>query len=339
MPGPLISVLITCYNLGSYLDEAVESVLSQTYRDFEILIIDDGSTEPETVRLLADYVRPHTTVFTIEHRGLAAARNYLIERASGDYLCSLDADDKLHPEYFQKAIRCFEAEPSLTFVSSWVQHFGTDDFLWRRDACELPDLLAEDTVMTPALVRRDAVLAVGGFDERMPAQGDEDWDLWLTLVERGCRGRILPEALFFYRQRVGSMSRRCTAGQTHVDLVRYLVRKHRESYARHIRDVLLRKERLISELLRSNDRLEIDLWSRLRPELERRRTELAQMQRRLDEHGRVGMAQPDTMADEALANLTYEVEALRQSWSWRMTAPLRWLYEVVLPSGLRRGRG
>ena len=96
--APRISVIVPCYNLGAYLDEAVKSVLAQTYQDFEILIVDDGSTDPVTISLLDHYAQPKTTVFRTSNQKLAAARNFLIARARGTYLCALDADDKLHPQ-------------------------------------------------------------------------------------------------------------------------------------------------------------------------------------------------------------------------------------------------
>lgn len=345
MSAPRISVIIPCFNLGAYLDEAVDSVFGQTFQDFEILIVDDGSTDPETRRLLSGYRRPRTAVFRTENRGLAAARNFLIQRARGEYLCALDADDKLHPRYFERAIARFDEDPSLTFVSTWLETFGEEQWVWRHERCDLAALLAEDTVMTAALVRRQAVLAVGGYDERMPAQGDEDWDLWISLVKGGYRGVIIPETLFYYRRRPGSMSTVCAGGQTHLDLVQYLVRKHRDAYPEHLLDVLLWKEGYISDLRRANVRLEHDVETRLRPEVERRRAEVERLERRLAQAragaiaGAVGpgaAAGPD--ADGELRRLRDEVAALRASRSWRLTAPLRAGYELVRRAARQGGR-
>src|SRR5579862_7046804 len=104
MTQPRVSVIVPCYNLGEYLDEAVESVLAQTYQDFEILIVDDGSTNDKTRTILSNYARPRTTVYRTPNRGLAAARNFLVARARGEYLCALDADDKLHPTFLEKTV-------------------------------------------------------------------------------------------------------------------------------------------------------------------------------------------------------------------------------------------
>lgn len=279
---PRVSVIVPCFNLGAFLDEAVDSVLTQTFQDFEILIIDDGSTDPETVSLLSDYRRPKTTVFRTPNRGLAAARNYLIDRAQGMYLCALDADDRLHPEFLARTVSVLDADPSLSFASPHLQMFGDEEGIWPDvDRCDLETLLGDDTVITPALVRRDAVVAVGGYDERMPSQGDEDWELWITLVEAGHRGTILPDVLFFYRRRPGSMCVECTSGQTHVDLVHYIVRKHRASYRAHLLPVLLWKEGVISDLRRLNVELETEIAGRLLPTIERRRDELRDLQRTL----------------------------------------------------------
>ena len=87
---PKVSVIIPCYNLGQYLDEAVESVLSQTFQDFEIVIVDDGSTDPATQVLLADYHRPRTRLIRAPHAGVSAARNLAIANSDGAYLCALD---------------------------------------------------------------------------------------------------------------------------------------------------------------------------------------------------------------------------------------------------------
>jgi glycosyltransferase involved in cell wall biosynthesis len=350
---PKVSVIVPCFNLGQYLDEAVDSVLAQTCQDFEILIVDDGSTDPDTRRILDGYARPKTTVFRTPNCGLAAARNFLLARAQGEYLCALDADDKLHPRFLETTLAVLERDPSFAFVSSRLQMFGDENRTWPdEDRCDLAALLCDDTVITAALVRRQAVLAVGGYDEQMPHPGNEDWDLWISLVEAGYTGVILPEILFFYRRRPGSMCVQCTTGQTRLDLMEYLVRKHAKSYGAHLLDVLLWKEGHISNLRRINVQLEAELAAYLAPTVTRRRAELQELRAKLQqarrdeaEHDR---SQRFTALDDQLAQLSAEfgalraeyrrclaeVAALRASASWRITSPLRSVYDV-----LRRLRG
>jgi GT2 family glycosyltransferase len=334
---PRVSVIIPCYNLGQYLDEAVESVLSQTCQDFEILVVDDGSTDPATQALLADYRRPKTRVIQVAHGGLAAARNVGVANTTGVYLCALDADDRLDPTYFEKAIPVLDADPSIAFVSCWLRTFGDEEWEWKPERCDLPTLLWEDTVLTAALVRREAVIAIGGYDMAMPVQGDEDWDLWLTLVERGYRGVILPEALFNYRRRAGSMSTVCWYGKGHLPLASYRVAKHRETYQTHLFDVLLHQDAETSALLRQNDEIERCITSKLEPALALRREELATLRSRLASlESKTSTADGETCSplmaqrildlEAALRAASAEATALRTSMSWRITGPLRAAY-------------
>ncbi len=376
--GPKVSVIIPCYNLGAFLDETVDSALQQTYQDLEIVIVNDGSTDPATNELLRDYRRPRTRVLHTENRGLAGARNMAISAARGEYICALDADDRLHPEYIEKAVAILDADPDVAFVSSWLETFGDEQWTWKQDRCDLATLLGECTVCTAALVRTSAVLAVGGFDEHMPDQGYEDWDLWISLVKRGFTGTIIPEVMFYYRRRAGSMSSICCSGDPHQRLMRYLVGKHHESYDLHLLEVLGRKDRDTAEVLRENLQAERHIQTWLEPEVERRREELASLRRKLqraedesavreqrdqlasrvaeleqrmadEEAGghlvariaeledRIASGGPSAddertrLADLAdqLSRKSWEADSMRQSRSWKLTAPLRIVHDMV----------
>jgi glycosyltransferase involved in cell wall biosynthesis/peptidoglycan/xylan/chitin deacetylase (PgdA/CDA1 family) len=235
---PTVTVVIPCYNLGAYVNEAVQSVLDQTYPNFEILLIDDGSTDPVTRLLFASYRRPRTRILRTENQGLARTRNLGIREAAGRYVSFLDADDLFEPTFLERTVSVLEADPSVAFASCWLVGFGEASFLWTPATCDFPHLLAEDTVCTAALTRREALVSVGGFDDAMPVPGYEDWDLAIGLVERGLRGRIVPEMLFRYRIRPGSMTGSCTAPENHARLMRYIVEKHPDAYERHVPGVL-----------------------------------------------------------------------------------------------------
>src|SRR5437867_457309 len=116
---PRVSVVIPCYNLGRFLDEAVDSVLAQTFQDFEIVVVDDGSTDQETQRLLADYRKPGTRVVRSPNRGLPAAKNLGLAETTGPYVCMLDADDRLDPQLLAKSVAALDGDPSVAFVSHW----------------------------------------------------------------------------------------------------------------------------------------------------------------------------------------------------------------------------
>jgi glycosyltransferase involved in cell wall biosynthesis len=345
---PRISVVIPVFNLGQYLEEAVQSVLTQTVQDFEILVIDDGSTDPATRQLLESYRPSKTQVFRTANQGLAAARNVGISHARGEFLCALDADDRLAPTYFEKALAAFDADPGLTFVSSWLHTFGDESWLWKQEHCDLVTLLGEDTVHTPALVRLVAVREFGGYDGKMGVMGYEDWALWLALVERGHRGTILQEVLFHYRRRQGSMSEVCARGEGHLTLMRYLFQKHKASYERHLFSVLERRDAEVGRVLAENLAEEQRLALELEPELSRKREERTRLLTRLSraKQGQrvVALEQSLTSAQSALSDTRREldraraeVEALRSSVSWRLTAPGR--TAITALRRLKTGRG
>lgn len=342
---PRVSVIIPCFNLGRYLEEAVDSVLAQTFQDFEIIIVNDGSTDEMTNTLLADFKRPRTQVLFTEHRGLPAARNLAIEESRGRYISALDADDKFHPLFLEKTISLLEANPSVAFVSTWIEIFGSENWIWRQESCDFPKLLAECVVLTASPVRREAIEAVGGYDSRLFSEGDEDWDLWISLVEKGFCGTIVPEVLFFYRRRPGSMSTVCTQGETRMRLWGNMLEKHRDSYLRYLPEVLLLKEIECGNKLLSNWRLEDEIERRLRPEVADLRKEREELKARFEGAGRNGSgpvadsfsnAQRDLLVHQ-VAELTRaaeaahkEIAALRSSRSWKITAPLRRSYDYWL---------
>jgi len=334
LEAPTISVVVSCYNLGAYLDEAVQSVLTQTYQDFEIIIVDDGSTDRGTQALLDGYSRPRTEVIRAPHAGIASARNLGVARARGRYLCILDADDRLEPAYFEKAVRVLDADASVTFVSCWLRAFGEESWEWKPDRCDLKTLLSEDTVLTASLVRKDVVVAVGGFDTAMPEQGDDDWHLWLTLAASGFSGVILPEILYHYRRRGASVSTRCWHGAAHMPLARYRVAKYADAYRAHLLDVLLRQESETAALLRHNDELERHIATDLEPSVALRGNELAALRARLAAATPEGppAAMPAALEgrvrelEAALHAASAQVAALRTSASWRITGPLRDVY-------------
>lgn len=203
---PKVSVVIPCYNLGHYLDEAVASALAQTMTDLEIIVVDDGSTDPATCALLADYRRPRTRVLRGGNAGVSTARNRGIDAACGEYILPLDADDRIAPGYLEKAVAVLEQRPEVGIVYCRAQLFGEVRGEWVTPEFSLPHMLLDNLIFSAALFRRNDWLTVGGYDARM-RKGWEDWDFWLRVLELRRKVFRLDDILFSYRIRKGSRER------------------------------------------------------------------------------------------------------------------------------------
>jgi glycosyltransferase involved in cell wall biosynthesis len=201
---PKVSVIIPCFNQGIYLDEAVASVLAQTFQDFEILIVDDGSTDAETVNMLQGYARPKTRVIHTDNQGLSMARNNGIREAMGVYILPLDADDKIGPGYLEDAVRILDRHPEIGIVYCEASYFGVKGEHWDLPEYSLEKILNHNVIFCTAFFRKEDWTAVGGYNVNM-VYGWEDWDFWLSLIHRGRKVYRIPRVHFFYRLKETSM--------------------------------------------------------------------------------------------------------------------------------------
>ena len=243
---PEVTVVIPCFNYGRFLDEAVESVLSQSRQDFEIVIVDDGSTDPDTCSLLDNYQRPKTTVLRTENRGPAAARNTGIRASSGRYVVTLDADDRLHRRYLEKTTAVLDADAGgrLGFVSTLQRRFGdADDTLEAGDG-SLLTLAMVNNIHASALFRRKAWEQVDGYRESFT--GWEDWNLWLNIAGVGYRWEIVNEELFFYRKH--GETRSSNSQRNRQELFGAVLRDNAAFYLEHHQDILKSCFEKIAEL-------------------------------------------------------------------------------------------
>ena len=248
MRPKLVSIVIPCYNLGEYLPEAAESVRQQTYPNWEAVIVDDGSTDPETLRALWECSRHGFRVLRTGNRGASAARNHGILHARGDYLLCLDADDVLLPAFLEETVPILEAEPEVGIVATNVELFG-----WRTGAWHPPDhsavtILWKNCVPSASLFRRVCWEEAGGYKDLTACQ---DWEFWISIVGRGWRWSVVDRVLYRYRQRRGSISEHREANRE--GLLREIVALHPELYRSHWTDILCEMD---AELKRQRERSE-----------------------------------------------------------------------------------
>lgn len=214
----LVSVVVPAFNAASTICETICSVLNQSHRNIEVIIVDDGSTD-QTKTVVASLMQhdPRVRYTYKQNGGVASARNQGIAESRGEFIATLDADDLWHPTKLERQLRRFHengSETALVYAwCCWIDHSGTITGFappTRHEGRILAEMCLGNVIISGsnALIRRDALIAAGGFDETLRArggQGCEDWKLYLNLSEHHSIAMV-PEYLVGYRFSPGSMS-------------------------------------------------------------------------------------------------------------------------------------
>ncbi len=201
--APFVSVIIPCFNYGKFLAEAVESVINQTFKDFEIIIVNDGSNDnsKEVAEDLVNKYRNDLQIRLINQLNSgqpAITRNNGIKEAKGDYILCLDADDKIAPTMLEKSMSVLEAFPDLGVAYTHRQDFDGSGQLVKASEYNFELLKRQNILSVCSLFRKKVWEEVGGY--RTNVKGLEDWDFWIALGAKGYFGKLIPEPLFFYRR-------------------------------------------------------------------------------------------------------------------------------------------
>ncbi len=194
----MISVIIPCYNQGAYIQEAIDSVIDQTYKDWEIIIINDGSDDAQTIEELTRLKKEGLHIIDISNSGVSVARNKGIAVANGEFILPLDADDKIAPRYLEESIKILEDKPEVKLVYCDCAYFGILTGISTVPAFSLDGMLFENLIFNAAVIRKTDFIKSGGYDETFLA-GWEDWEFWLRLIKNEAEVYKLPFIHFFYR--------------------------------------------------------------------------------------------------------------------------------------------
>jgi GT2 family glycosyltransferase len=190
-----VSIIIPCYNQAEYLPEAIDSALAQTAPAHEVIVVDDGSTLDDVAPVVTKY-GDRVKFIRQANQGVAAARNAGIGAATGTWIATLDADDRLHPEYIERLVGKDDiVSPALETVGhgtrlKWVSNL-------KHPVCA--DYVKDNRSMCCSLFRREWWEKVGGIDENMRS-GYEDWDFWVRMTHAGAHVTIVDHVLFYYRR-------------------------------------------------------------------------------------------------------------------------------------------
>lgn len=199
--APSISVVIPCYNSGATLPQTLDSLRAQTLPPHEVIVVDDGSSDPATVALLDSL----TAVRLVRqpNRGLPAARNAGFAAATGEFVLPLDADDWLEPDALEKLVAALRRETTAAFAFSHLRLEGESRGVLAKHYNFFEQLFLNQLPYA-LLIRRSEWAAAGGYDETM-RRGYEDWEFNVRLGARGGFGVVVPEPLFHYRVTSGGM--------------------------------------------------------------------------------------------------------------------------------------
>ncbi len=229
---PAVSVIVPCFNGGRFLDSLMASLASQTFRDFEIVVVDDGSTDELTIRKLAA-LEDEVRIVRQDNRGLPAARNAGIRHARADLIFPLDCDDTIEPSFLAETVASLQAAPpDVGMVVTYLRLFEADSGVVPRYFNRF-DQLFTNAPSNSLVFRKACWSAVGGYDETMRV-GYEDWDFALRLAEAGFRGISIAKPLYNYRvasAAAPSMLSGIRARRLYADLWRELRARHPRSYS------------------------------------------------------------------------------------------------------------
>lgn len=204
--GLAVSVIIPCYNQGLFLKEALESLSELDFSNYEIIIVNDGSTDKFTNDYLLHLAQNGYEIIFQENKGLSAARNAGISKAKAEYILPLDADNKIRTPYLKEAVEILDSDKDIAVVYGNAWDFGEINSERMVGEYNLQRLMLFNYIDACALIRKEAINKVGGYDTGIK-NGMEDWDLWLGLSFAGYKFRYLDKICFDYRVRDNSMMR------------------------------------------------------------------------------------------------------------------------------------
>ena len=244
---PLISVVVPCYNQAQYLDECLQSVLDQTYTDWECIIVNDGSPD-NTEEIAKNWVEKDARFRYLfkENGGLSSARNAGIEVAEGTWILPLDADDKIGNQYLELAEKEFDKGYTVIYCNG--QKFGTQEGPIKSKEYSLQNLAFQNVFFATCFYKKTDWKKHGGYDKNM-IYGLEDWEFWIRLLQSGGKVYKIPQICFYYRKKEDSLLTNLTLERMK-KMQDYLSKKHLEFFINHMgnfQELSLLIERLQNE--------------------------------------------------------------------------------------------
>lgn len=241
-----VEAVVTSYNQGTMILEAISSLCMQTTPPAKIILIDDGSTDEESLHILEELKTKSAfsvpiTVVQQSNGGVSAARNAGISRTQTPMVLVLDGDDKLEPGYLEHVRSLLLQDASMVAASSWMRTFGVLEAEVCPEGGGISEFLIRNYCPATHILRREAWEKCGGYEETMRS-GFEDWEFFLSILETapGARIGIVKEPLINYRTAAASSNVRSM--EKRLELMKFIMEKHIQSYQTYVIDAVLGME-------------------------------------------------------------------------------------------------
>lgn len=233
---PQISVIIPCYNQANFLPETLDSVLAQSYQNWECIIVNDGSSD-NTEQIAQQYCKKDNRFKYIlkANGGLSSARNVGVRSSQGVYILPLDSDDKIASWYIEKCIYILESNQNVKVCYSKQKLFGKKQAVMDFPPYTLDLLLCRNFIFCSGVYRRVDYDKTEGYRENMKF-GFEDWDFWLQLLGQGGEVHKIDDIGFFYRIRSVSMATKLNSSEKGSLMRHQIWENHKDLYATHFVD-------------------------------------------------------------------------------------------------------
>ncbi|MBZ9625181.1 glycosyltransferase family 2 protein [Clostridium sp. FP2] len=231
----IVSVIIPFYNQGYFLEECIESVNKQTYKYIEIIIVNDGSDDENSIKVFEKIKikYPNIKIMSIQNSGVSTARNTGIMSSTGEYILPLDADDKIESTYIEKCVDVLNRNREVHVVYCIGKCFGFKKGIFVLDDFSKLKMLSENLVFCTALYRKKDFDQTCGYNPNM-IYGYEDWDFWISMMELGKKFYRINEILFYYRIKEESRNTVTHKFQDKKNnMIQQIYRNHKELYKKY----------------------------------------------------------------------------------------------------------
>lgn len=241
MSEPLVSIIVPCYNQEKFISETIQSVINQTYTNWECIIVNDGSSDNSNEVINSLIINnKRIKLLQQENQGVCVARNNGIKNSNGQFILPLDGDDLIDKSYLEKAITYFLNNPDTTLVYCKADRFDKKNKYWNLPKYNYKNEIWNNCIFCSAIYKREDYDKTNGYNVNMK-KGLEDWDFWLSLLNENSKVYQIPEILFHYRYQ--KKSRTTIANKNIRELCKIIYNNHPDIYINYIQDIIFYKNK------------------------------------------------------------------------------------------------